>query len=114
MINFGGGRERVVKLSYPVWERIKWEENKVGCNGGGDEKVKRVEEYRGGPGVWKRFGCYVLVERFVSRKMDGSKVLMVDFKRNKKVRRRRRRRSEKKMTTGGRKKRREREKRKNR
>ncbi|WOK97696.1 hypothetical protein Cni_G06404 [Canna indica] len=78
-INSRGGRESVVKLSYPIWERIKWEESIVGCNGGGDEKVERVEEYRGGVGGWKRFGCYVLVERFVLRRMDGNEVLMVDF-----------------------------------
>ncbi|WOL14227.1 hypothetical protein Cni_G23007 [Canna indica] len=53
MINSGGGRKRVVKFSYPIWERIKWEESRVGCNGGGDEKV---EEYRGGVGGWKRGG----------------------------------------------------------
>ncbi|WOK93454.1 hypothetical protein Cni_G02151 [Canna indica] len=84
MINSGGGRERVVKLSYPIWKRIKWEKSRVGCNGGRDENVERVEEYRGGAGGWKRFGCYVLVERFVLWRMDGSEVLMVDFRHNKK------------------------------
>ncbi|WOL11240.1 hypothetical protein Cni_G20002 [Canna indica] len=100
-INSEGGIESVVKLSYQVWERIKWEENRVGCNGGGDEKVERVEEYRGVDG-WKRFGC--CVGREVCVEEDGW--LMVDFRHIKKVQRRRMR-SEKNMAAGGRKKRRE-------
>ncbi|WOK94519.1 hypothetical protein Cni_G03223 [Canna indica] len=112
-INCGGGRESIVKLSYPIWERIKWEESRVGCNDGEDEKVERVEEYRGGVGGWKRFNCYVLVERFVLRRMDGSGVLMVDFRHNKKVHKRRSGVVRKRwQLVGGR--REEREKRKNR
>jgi hypothetical protein len=47
--------------------------------------VKRVEEF-GGDGGWKKFGCYVLVERFVLRRMDGSLVLTNDFKHTHQVR----------------------------
>ncbi|WOL01834.1 hypothetical protein Cni_G10551 [Canna indica] len=55
MINSVGGRESVVKLSYSIWEGIKWEESRVRCNGGGDEKVERVGEYRGGAGTTRKF-----------------------------------------------------------
>lgn len=41
--------------------------------------MKRIEEF-GGVGEWRKFGCYVLVERFVLKRMDGSLVLTYDFK----------------------------------
>ncbi|TQD75209.1 hypothetical protein C1H46_039250 [Malus baccata] len=38
-----------------------------------------VEEF-GGVYKWRKFGCYVLVERFVLKRMDGSLVLTYDFR----------------------------------
>lgn len=70
-----------VGLNSKIVERMKWEEEKVGWVDGGDkriEKVKREEKFEGG-GEWKRFGCYVLVERFVLKRMDESMVLAYDF-----------------------------------
>ncbi|URE03345.1 hypothetical protein MUK42_19621 [Musa troglodytarum] len=67
-----------VGLSSPVWERMRWEQGRGGWVRG-DGKVESLEEY-GGVSPWKRFGCYVLVERFVVRRMDGSSALTVDFK----------------------------------
>ncbi|CAL9179612.1 uncharacterized protein LOC135613087 [Musa acuminata AAA Group] len=67
-----------VGLSSPVWERMRWEQGRGGWVGG-EVKVERSEEY-GGVSPWKKFGCYVLVERFVVRRMDGSSALIVDFK----------------------------------
>ncbi|XP_058114954.1 uncharacterized protein LOC131257974 [Magnolia sinica] len=69
-----------VGLSMAVVDRMKWE----ACRGGwidGNErdlKVERVEEF-GGVNGWRKFGCYMLVERFVLRRMDGSLVLTYDF-----------------------------------
>ncbi|WOL07169.1 hypothetical protein Cni_G15907 [Canna indica] len=93
------------------WEQIRACESVYGVERVAEKlrSVERVEEYRGGVGGWKRFDCYVLVEKFVLRRMDDRVVPMVDFRHIKKVRRRKRKRSEKKMTVGGRKKRRERE-----
>lgn len=73
--------ENRVGLSLAIVERMKWEEKRVGWVDGDEKhvKVNRVEEF-GGVGEWKRFGCYVLVERFVLRRMDGSLVLTYDFK----------------------------------
>ncbi|XP_030514215.1 uncharacterized protein LOC115728035 [Rhodamnia argentea] len=81
----GEGRgENRVGLSLAIVERMKWEEKRVGWVNGDEKhhvKVNRVEEFDGGDGgEWKRFGCYVLVERFVLRRMDGSPVLAYDFK----------------------------------
>ncbi|KAJ9163430.1 hypothetical protein P3X46_023098 [Hevea brasiliensis] len=75
-----GGREASVGLSLAVVERVKWEQERVGWDGGRERRVsvKKVEEF-GGIGERKKFGCYVLVERFVLRRMDGSLVLIWDF-----------------------------------
>ncbi|RWW11989.1 hypothetical protein GW17_00024362 [Ensete ventricosum] len=72
-----------VGLSSPVWERMRWEQGRGGWIGG-DGKVERLEEY-GGVSPWKRFGCYVLVERFVVRRTDASTALIVDFKHTGKI-----------------------------
>nr|GEX79466.1 hypothetical protein [Tanacetum cinerariifolium]GFA55462.1 hypothetical protein [Tanacetum cinerariifolium] len=70
-------------LSLEIIERMKWEEEKVGWVGVGVgekkfQKVRREKKYEG-TGAWKKFGCYVLVERFVLKRMDGSLVLTYEF-----------------------------------
>ncbi|CAK9149294.1 unnamed protein product [Ilex paraguariensis] len=80
--SFGNVREgKSVGLRLEIVERMKWEEERGGWIGGEDreERVKRVEEF-GGSGQWRKFGCYVLVERFVLKRMDGSLVMTYDFK----------------------------------
>ncbi|KAF3430976.1 hypothetical protein FNV43_RR25706 [Rhamnella rubrinervis] len=82
---------RRVGLSMLVAERMKWEEERVGCRVGldGNEssqvKVERVEEY-GGAGRWSKFGCFVLVERFVFKRMDATILLTYDFKHTHQIR----------------------------
>nr|XP_043608650.1 uncharacterized protein LOC122580444 [Erigeron canadensis] len=74
-------KEESVGLSLEIVQRMKWEEEKVGWVGVGDKRIDRVnkqDKYEGG-GVWKKFGCYILVERFVLKRMDGSLVLAYDF-----------------------------------
>ncbi|KAG6574031.1 hypothetical protein SDJN03_27918, partial [Cucurbita argyrosperma subsp. sororia] len=73
--------EREVGVSTAVVERVKWEEERGGFRWGGHEEVERVvrREAFEGLGVWRRFGCYALVERFVLKRMDGSVVLTWDF-----------------------------------
>ncbi|KAL6969771.1 hypothetical protein U1Q18_029482 [Sarracenia purpurea var. burkii] len=82
--SFGGGGEVNIGLSSLIVDRMKWEQERVGRVGGGERqvRVKRTEEFEGGVmgGGWNRFGCYVLVERFVLKRMDGSVVLNYDFK----------------------------------
>ncbi|KAL3566013.1 hypothetical protein D5086_031428 [Populus alba] len=58
------GGEASVGLSLEIVGGMKWEQERAGWLGGGgsDLTVKRVEEF-GGVGGWKKFGCYVLVER---------------------------------------------------
>nr|XP_017216964.1 PREDICTED: uncharacterized protein LOC108194514 [Daucus carota subsp. sativus] len=77
-----GEKEVSVGLSLEIVERMKWEEERVGWVGGDEGKVRvnRVEEFGGGAEGWKKFGCYVLVESFVLKRMDGSLVMTCDFK----------------------------------
>ncbi|KAM5567569.1 hypothetical protein ABKV19_015573 [Rosa sericea] len=81
------GGESIVGLSLAILERVKWEQQRFGWNGGNERKVrvKKVEEF-GGMGRWKKFGCYVLVERFVLKRMDGSLVLTYGFRHTHQIR----------------------------
>ncbi|XP_008811194.1 uncharacterized protein LOC103722417 [Phoenix dactylifera] len=74
-------------LSLAIWERMRWEEERGGWIGG-EENVERVErsEVCEGENGWKKFGCYVLVERFVLKRMDGTVALAYDFKHTNKIR----------------------------
>ncbi|XP_077236652.1 uncharacterized protein LOC143878233 [Tasmannia lanceolata] len=82
-----GGGGLGVGLSLAIVERMRWEEVRGGWVEGKemDVKVERVEEFAGGGGGWKKFGCYVLVERFILRRMDGSVVLTHDFRHTRRV-----------------------------
>ncbi|XP_024994583.1 uncharacterized protein LOC112527951 [Cynara cardunculus var. scolymus] len=74
-------KEESVGLNLEIVERLRWEEEKVGWVSGGNKRIERVkrEEKFEGIGGWRRFGCYVLVERFVLKRMDGSLILAYDF-----------------------------------
>ncbi|VVA35355.1 PREDICTED: (DUF1262) [Prunus dulcis] len=87
----GVGGETSVGLSMKVVERMKWEQERVGWVGGDERQVRveRVEEFGGTGGMWKRFGCHVLVERFVLKRMsvNGSFALLTyDFKHTHQIR----------------------------
>ncbi|KAL3837996.1 hypothetical protein ACJIZ3_022587 [Penstemon smallii] len=73
------GGDLGVGLRVEVIERMKWEQERGGWEKGKDRKVKieRVEEFQGD---WNQFACYVLVERFNFRRMDGSLAMAYDFK----------------------------------
>ena len=76
------GEEVSVGLRLEIVERMKWEEERGGwlC---GDERVvtvDKVEEFGGGAEGWRKLRCYVLVERFVLKRTDGSLVMTYDFK----------------------------------
>ncbi|XP_058114949.1 uncharacterized protein LOC131257971 [Magnolia sinica] len=70
-----------VGLNMAIVDRMKWEACKGGWIDGKerDVKVEKVEEF-GGRREWRKFGCYVLVERFALKRMDGSSVLDYDFR----------------------------------
>ncbi|CAI0458762.1 unnamed protein product [Linum tenue] len=82
--NNAGEEGMRVGLSKVIVERMKWEEERVGWRSGegGKNRVKKVEEFGGGGGInnWKRFGYFVLVERFVLRRMGGGFLMSYEFK----------------------------------
>ncbi|KAE9615430.1 hypothetical protein Lalb_Chr04g0255131 [Lupinus albus] len=81
------GAEISVGLSLEIVERMKWEQGRVGWVGGNDRKVRleRVEEF-GLNKMWKHFSCYVLVESFVLKRMDGKLVLAYDYRHTHQIR----------------------------
>ncbi|KAH6820986.1 hypothetical protein C2S53_010587 [Perilla frutescens var. hirtella] len=78
-VDGGGGAGLRVELV----QRMKWEEERGGWIGGGredrDVRIHRVEEFQKKGGDWNEFGCYVLVETFNFRRMDGSLLMSYDF-----------------------------------
>ncbi|KAK3164489.1 hypothetical protein QOZ80_1AG0019650 [Eleusine coracana subsp. coracana] len=81
-----------VGLDKVVWEKMRWEMEKEGWwvaagNGDdGEERIQRVERRDSGLGSWNKFSCYVLVERFVLRRMDRSVALTCEFRHTDKIR----------------------------
>ncbi|OIW16754.1 hypothetical protein TanjilG_06935 [Lupinus angustifolius] len=75
------GEKNSVGLSTAIFERMKWEQERVGWIEGKEKqiRVKKVEVFEGTNG-WKNFVCYVLVETFVLKRLDGSFVLSYAFK----------------------------------
>ncbi|KAL1357411.1 hypothetical protein HN51_009325 [Arachis hypogaea] len=75
------GEKNSVGLSMAIVERMKWEQERVGWIGGKEKQVRvqKLEEYKGTQNGWKKFGCYVLVETFVLRRLDGGIVLTYSF-----------------------------------
>ncbi|CAJ1932158.1 unnamed protein product [Sphenostylis stenocarpa] len=81
------GEKSSVGLSTAVVERMNWEQERVGWDGGKEKaiRVKKVEEFKGTNG-WKKFACYVLVETFVLKALDESVVLTYAFKHHNELR----------------------------
>ncbi|KAK7275140.1 hypothetical protein RIF29_16248 [Crotalaria pallida] len=76
-----------VGLRWEIIERMKWEQERFGWIGGNERhvRIERVEEF-GGNNKWRNFSCYVLVESFVLKRMNGSLVLSYDYKHIKQIR----------------------------
>lgn len=81
------GLQTRIGVSFLIVERIIWEQERVGWVGGNEKQVMvaRMERYTRG-NSWKMFRCYVLVERFVLRRLDGSLVLTYEFKHTHRIR----------------------------
>ncbi|KAF4364589.1 hypothetical protein F8388_015280 [Cannabis sativa] len=79
--------ERLLGLSKLTMDRIRWEEERVGFKVDEFERqvnVKRTEEFDGKE--WSKFRCYVLVERFVLKRVNGTILLTLDFKHTSQIR----------------------------
>ncbi|KAL3510914.1 hypothetical protein ACH5RR_030315 [Cinchona calisaya] len=80
--SFGRTAEEAnVGLSVELVQRMKWEQERAGWEGRNDGqlRVERVEKFEE-KGEWREFGCYVLVESFVFKRMDGSLVMSYEFR----------------------------------
>ncbi|XP_010554249.1 PREDICTED: uncharacterized protein LOC104824043 [Tarenaya hassleriana] len=78
MIGFSGEEEKNIGLGSAVVERMRWEEERFGWRSRDDNRVGIVK--RSQKVDWKSYKCYVLVESFVLKRMDGSLVLTYEFK----------------------------------
>lgn len=79
----------IIGLRSEVVERMKWEQERGGWSGGKErqERVARVEHFVGGnKGDWSMFSCYILVESFAVRRMDGSLIMTYDFRHTHQIR----------------------------
>ncbi|KAJ7974219.1 DUF1262 family protein [Quillaja saponaria] len=75
-----------VGLSTAIVDNMRWLQEDGGWVSGqeGEVRVERTEEVRSQNG-WKRFGCYVLVQSFGVRRLDGSLVLRYDYRHTHKI-----------------------------
>ncbi|XP_072992063.1 uncharacterized protein [Typha latifolia] len=73
--------KRGMGLSLALWERMVWEQKRGGWLGDEEEveRIVRVEKYGGENATWKKFACYVLMERYVITRTDGSLAIAFDF-----------------------------------
>ncbi|KAF8104581.1 hypothetical protein N665_0171s0083 [Sinapis alba] len=73
-----------IGLRSMVVERMKWEEERFGWSKETDDiksnSIKRSERFEGNAMVWQSYKCYVLVETFELKRMDGSLVLTYEFR----------------------------------
>lgn len=83
----GINRRRVsVGLSSGIVENMRWVEEQGGwVYGNGRERVVTVKEEVTCEREWNRVGCYVLVESFCLRTLDGKLVLRYDFRHTHKI-----------------------------
>ncbi|KGN52021.1 hypothetical protein Csa_009154 [Cucumis sativus] len=82
-----------VGLSMAIVERVKWEEERVGFVWGRNDHEEQIEirtvrreEFEGKGTIWRRFRCYVLVEKFVLKRMNGTLVLTWEFRHTHQIR----------------------------
>ncbi|ESQ35470.1 hypothetical protein EUTSA_v10007827mg [Eutrema salsugineum] len=76
-------QDKKIGLRSVVVERMKWEEERFGWLNKGYElrsSITRSERFNGGSSQWKSYKCYVLVENFELKRMDGSLVLTFEFR----------------------------------
>ncbi|XP_045812742.1 uncharacterized protein LOC123906789 [Trifolium pratense] len=81
------GEETSVGLSLEVVKAMKWEQERFGwiAENGRQKRVTKVEEF-GATNKWKKFSCYVLIESFVLKRMDGRLVLTYDYRHSHQIR----------------------------
>lgn len=72
-----------IGLRSMVVEKMKWEEERFGWSKETDDiksSIKRSERFEGNAMLWQSYKCYVLVETFELKRMDGNLVLTYEFR----------------------------------
>ncbi|RYR79788.1 hypothetical protein Ahy_A01g004598 isoform C [Arachis hypogaea] len=77
---FSVGRGVRVGLSSVIVERMKWEQERGGWLSRNRRHERIIKKKLEGGTKWENFACYVLVESFVLKRMDGSFVLTYGFR----------------------------------
>ncbi|KAI4346785.1 hypothetical protein L6164_007653 [Bauhinia variegata] len=78
-------RSRVsVGVSSAIVENMRWVQEAGGW-AYGNQRVVRIREEVTRESQWQRFGCYVLVESFCLRRLEGRMVLRYDFRHTDKI-----------------------------
>ncbi|XP_065854696.1 uncharacterized protein [Euphorbia lathyris] len=79
---YRGGRGLNVGLSYAIVEKMKMVEEEGGWVDDVNERNVRIERrvHITSENGWRKLSCFVLVETFVLRRMDGTLVLKCDFR----------------------------------
>ncbi|KAL8471903.1 hypothetical protein ACS0TY_029222 [Phlomoides rotata] len=78
------GRGRV-GLSSCLFEKMRWIQETRGWFDGEREVRVHGRKEIGSENVWRRFGCYMLVESFVLRRMDGSLLINFNFRNTERI-----------------------------
>ncbi|KAL0450394.1 UNVERIFIED_CONTAM: hypothetical protein Slati_1595800 [Sesamum latifolium] len=74
-------RRMSVGLSCVVYEKMRWmQETRGWFDGERDVRVSGSKEIGSSGNGWRKFCCYVLVESFVLRRMDGSLLINFSFR----------------------------------
>lgn len=72
------GKLKGVRLSWPIIAKIRADQGREGSEAiGRDERVNKLFS---NTGIGKEFVCYVVVERYVLKRMDESVVLTYSFR----------------------------------
>lgn len=72
------GLRTAVRLSWPVIAKMRADQGRKGSDGIGRDV--KVEKLFNNIGIGRKFVCYVVVERYVLKRMDGSIVLTYSFR----------------------------------
>lgn len=78
-------RRGSVGLSCSLFEKMRWVQETRGWFDGEREVRVCGNKDVGSNSCWKRFGCYIFVESFVLRRMDGSLLINFNFRNPNKI-----------------------------
>ncbi|KAL1202374.1 hypothetical protein V5N11_008979 [Cardamine amara subsp. amara] len=75
-------QDKKIGIGSVVVERMKWEEERFGWVNKGERSKSNIKRTERSEGLahWKSYRCYVLIESFELKRMDGSLALTYEFR----------------------------------